>query len=451
MWVEGNIFYDLERLTRHVTNGTTVASNTTFIGNLMPLAWAGPGASNSTSPPVFEHVPALAETTNFTNWASAQILRQWLSLQPGSPGLGGGPNGCDQGVIPIGAVVAVGAGATTNDATFTVGLHRTGGVITASGGFLNGSGYTHYRWRLDGGAWSAETAAGTVLNLPGFRSGPHRLDLSGRRDTGTWQDDADYGELALVSSVFNAGAQQVRINEVLASNGSSVPHEGTHPDVIELHNPGGAAVDISGLRLTDNFSNPDRFSFPTGTMIPAGGYLLVNANNEDGTSGLHTGFTLNKDGQSLHLYDAVARGGVLLDTVTFGLQLTDFSVGRFGTNWALCTPTAGGPNLPAATGPAQGLVINEILAAELTAFPDDFVELFNPGAWPVALAGLFFTDNPAHWPDRSPVPALTYLAAGGYLAFRADGRTNLGAGHLNFSPRSGARPGRAVAPGLFGD
>ena len=433
MWVEGNIFYDLERLTRHVTNGTTVASNTTFIGNLMPLAWAGPGASNSTSPPVFQHVPALAETTNFTNWASAQILRQWLSLQPGSPGLGGGPNGCDQGVIPIGAAVAVGAGATTNDATFTVGLHRTGGVITASGGFPNGSGYTHYRWRLDGGAWSAETAAGTVLNLPGFRSGPHRLDLSGRRDTGTWQDDADYGELALVTSVFNAGAQQVRINEVLASNGSSVPHEGTHPDVIELHNPGGAAVDISGLRLTDNFSNPDRFSFPTGTMIPAGGYLLVYANNEDGTSGLHTGFTLNKDGQSLHLYDAVARGGVLLDTVTFGLQLTDFSVGRFGTNWALCTPTAGGPNLPAATGPAQGLVINEILAAELTAFPDDFVELFNPGAWPVALAGLFFTDNPAHWPDRSPVPALTYLAAGGYLAFRADGRTNLGAGHLNFS------------------
>ena len=69
MWVEGNIFYDLERLTRHVTNGTTVASNTTFIGNLMPLAWAGPGASNSTNPPVFQHVPALAETTNFTNWA----------------------------------------------------------------------------------------------------------------------------------------------------------------------------------------------------------------------------------------------------------------------------------------------------------------------------------------------------------------------------------------------
>ena len=433
MYVEGNILYDLERITRNVTNGTTLASNITFNGNLMPLVWAGPGATNLTNAPLFTHVPTLAETTNFTNWASAQVLRDWLSLRAGSPGLGNGPNGADKGVIPVGATVAVGAGATTNDAVFTVGLHRTNAQTVASGGFPNGSGYTHYKWRLDGGAWSAETPVGTTLNVPGFKSGTHRLDVSGKRDTGTYQDDPDYGELALVTSVYNQSAQRVRLNEVLASNGSSVPHEGTYPDAIELHNPGASAVDISGLRLTDDATNPDKFIFDAGTTIAAGGYLVVYANDEDGTTGIHIGFTLNKDGQSLQLYDTVDHGGVLIDSVTFGLQLTDYSVGRVGTNWTLVTPSFGAPNVPAVTGPATRLVINEILTAELTAFPDDFVEIRNPQARPVAMAGLFFTDNPAHWPNRSPVPALTFIGANSYIAFRADGKLSAGADHLDFS------------------
>ena len=437
MYVEGNILYDIERITRNVTNATTVANNTTFNGNLMPLTWAGPGASNSTSTPLFKHVPTLAETTNFTNWASAQILRDWLSLLPASPGLATGPNGADKGgAVPLGATVSVQPGATTNDAILVVGVNRTNAQTVASGGFPNGSGYTHYKWRIDGGAWSAETPIATAINLPGFYSGTHRVDVSGKRDTGTYQDDADYGEIAVVTSVFNVGARQVRLNEVLASNGSSVPHEGTYPDVIELYNPGAAALDISGLRLTDDASNPDKFIFDTGTTIPAGGYLVVYANNEDGTSGIHLGFSLSKDGQALYLYDTVDHGGVLIDSVTFGLQLTDYSVGRVGTNWTLCTPTAGGPNVPATTGVATGLLINEILTSELTSFPDDFVEIRNPTTKPVAMAGLFFTDNPAHWPNRSPVPALTYIGAGSYIAFRADGNLSAGADHLDFSLES---------------
>ena len=101
------------------------------------------------------------------------------------------------------------------------------------------------------------------------------------------------------------------------------------------------AVDLAGVRLTDDAGRPDKYIFPPGSIIPAGGYLTVYANNPDGTSGLHVGFSLGKDGQSLHLYDTVDRGGVLLDSVTFGLQLTDYSVGRVGAEWVLCTPTFG--------------------------------------------------------------------------------------------------------------
>ncbi|HEY0548864.1 MAG TPA: lamin tail domain-containing protein, partial [Verrucomicrobiae bacterium] len=435
MYVEGNILYDIERITRNVTNGTTVANNTTFNGNLMPFAWAGPGASNDTTAPVFNHIPTLAETTNFTNWASAQVMREWFTLAQGSPGHATGPNGTDKGgAVPIGANVSVQPGVTTNDAILVVGVNRSGGTITASGGFPNGSGYTHYKWRIDGGAWSVETPIATPINLPGFKSGAHRVDVSGRRDSGTYQDDADLGELATVTSVFSGGgAQAIRINEVLASNQAAEPHEGTFPDIIELYNPASTGVDIGGLRLTDDLTDPDKFTFPAGVIVPAGGHLVVYANNDDGTSGIHLGFSLNKDGQVLALYDSIDRGGLLIDTVTFGLQLTDYSIGRVGTNWTLCTPTAGGPNVAAAAGVASRLLINEILAAEISAFPDDFVEIHNPQTVPVAMGGLFFTDNPAHWPNRSPVPALSFIAAGGYIAFHADGDVEDGADHLSFS------------------
>ncbi len=433
MYVEGNIIVDAERLTRHVTNGTAVANATTFQNNLMPFAWAGPGSGNSTSDPMLKLIPALADTTNFTNWASAQVMRDWFSLRAGSPALGTGPNGVDKGgVQPIGVTVQLQNGATTNDAVLTVGVNRTGSSIPATG-FPNGSGYTHYKWRLDGGSWSAETPIGSVINLPGFKGGVHRVDVTGKRDSGMYQDDADWGQLALPTTVFNRNVRGLRINEVLASNQGSAAHEGTFPDVIELYNPGSTAVDLSGLRLTDDVNEPDKFSFDPGTMIPSGGYLVVYANEPDGTSGIHTGFGLSKDGQSLYLFDTVDHGGVLIDTVTFGLQLTDYSIGRVGTNWVLCEPSAGRPNIPAATGDPAGLVINEILASAVSSFPDDFVEVRNPLPLPVAMGGLFFTDNFAHWPNRSPVSPLTFIGAGEYLAFRADGDASKGADHLDFA------------------
>ncbi len=433
MYVEGNIITDAERLTRHLTNGTPAANNTTFHNNLMPFAWSGTGTNNSSANPLLNYLPQLAETTNFTNWASAQVLRDWFSLAQGSPGHGTGPNGRDKGgALPIGASVLVQPGATTNDAILVVGLHRSGGTIPA--GFPNGSGYTHYKWRIDGGAWSAETPSGTSINLPGFHSGSHHVDVSGRRDSGTYQDDPDLGELAVLTTVFSGGgAQSLRINEVLASNQASEPHEGTFPDIIELYNPNSTGVDIGGLRLTDDLADPDKYTFPAGVIVPAGGYLVLYANDDDGTSGIHLGFTLNKDGQSLALYDAIDRGGVLIDSIAFGLQATDFSIGRVGTNWTLCTPTAGGPNISATTGAASRLIINEILAAEISAFPDDFVEIYNPQSVPVGMGGLFFTDNPPHWPNRSPVPALTFIEGGAYIAFHADGNVESGADHLSFA------------------
>ena len=45
-------------------------------------------------------------------------------------------------------------------------------------------------------------------------------------------------------------------------------------DWIEIHNPGGAEIDLTGWQLSDE--NPSNvFTFPAGTVIPAGGYLVA--------------------------------------------------------------------------------------------------------------------------------------------------------------------------------
>src|SRR5262249_13806308 len=150
-----------------------------------------------------------------------------------------------------------------------------------------------------------------------------------------------------------------------------------------------------GLRLTDDPTNPSKFIFPSGTTLPTNGYLVVYANNADGTPGLHTGFNLDQNGEGVYLFDRVANGELLLDSVVFGVQLPDLSIGRgAGGDWTLTSPTFGSANTAQALGNPRTLKINEWLAIGQSPNPDDFIELYNPDALPVALGGLHLTDQP---------------------------------------------------------
>ena len=175
MYLEGNIMVDAEKLVRDQT-----AALVTFTNNLMVLPWNGPGGANSPADPMLKHLPQLSETV-FTTWEQAQVMRDWFSLRSGSPALGTGPNGQDMGGnIRLGASIA-GAPIGTNHQTFatlSVGVMRAGdGILPA--GWPNGSGYTHYKWRLDSGPWSAETPIISPISLTGLASGSHYVEVVG--------------------------------------------------------------------------------------------------------------------------------------------------------------------------------------------------------------------------------------------------------------------------------
>ncbi len=125
----------------------------------------------------------------------------------------------------------------------------------------------------------------------------------------------------------------VRINEWMADNTATLadPADGRFQDWIELFNPGDVAVDLTGCHLTDNPATPALWTFPDGTVIPPNGLLLVWADGEPGQNSpsradVHAGFSLSRTGESIALF---AADGTLVDLVTFGVQLSDVSEGRY--------------------------------------------------------------------------------------------------------------------------
>ncbi len=113
----------------------------------------------------------------------------------------------------------------------------------------------------------------------------------------------------------------VRITEVLASSSKS-------DDWIELYNPTGAAVDLSGCGLSDNAGRPRKWQFPSGTVIQPGQYLGVFANGLDSASGdrIQTSYRLSSDGG----YSVVLSepDGTIFDRVFVPMQYQDISFGR---------------------------------------------------------------------------------------------------------------------------
>ena len=137
----------------------------------------------------------------------------------------------------------------------------------------------------------------------------------------------------------------VVINELMAANEKTVATPaGKFEDWIELFNRGNRPVDISGFFLSDSSESPRKWSFPAGTVIPAGGHLVIWADKSPSAGrGLHAGFKLSQGGEGVYLSD---RKG-LLDRVEFGPQDSEVSFGRFPdgpTSWRSLTPSAGKPN-----------------------------------------------------------------------------------------------------------
>jgi hypothetical protein len=278
----------------------------------------------------------------------------------------------------------------------------------------------------------------TTNALTSVRVPPERLKLG---ETYFWKcahtDAIGHPSLESSESSFTVRAASrtstdIVLNEIMADNQSTLANGGKFPDWIELYNPGDTPQSLDGLSLTDDLLAPAKFVFPANAVLPARGYLVVWCDNATNAPGLHTGFALDANGESVALYAATPDGIVLKDVINFGVQLPDLSIGRASDGsefWSLNTPTPLGANQTRPLGSPNRVRFNEWLANPNGG--NDWFELYNPEELPVSLEGCYLTDTLTD-SVKSPVRPLSYIASGGFLKIIADGQSTKGGHHAGF-------------------
>jgi spore coat protein CotH len=246
--------------------------------------------------------------------------------------------------------------------------------------------------------------------------------------------------------------EHLYINEFMANNDAAVAGpDGDYPDWIELYNGGTESIDVGGMYLSDNLANPDAWQFAEGTVIDAGGFLVVWADNDPEKGPMHANFGLNASGEAVGLF--ASDGETEIDSIVFNAQLNDVSYGRLpdgSANWTCLTPTPGsqneegesngGPTEPVDEVP-EGLVINEFMAdnAATIAGPDgnspDWIELYNGGNESVNLGGMYLTDD-LNDPMKWRLPDDTIIEAEGFLLIWADNASDSDGLHCGFGLRA---------------
>lgn len=162
--------------------------------------------------------------------------------------------------------------------------------------------------------------------------------------------------LLLATSLLHA--QQIRINEFMASNAATIADEdGDYPDWIELYNAGSSTLNLEGYGLSDDPAQPYRWVFPQQSIGP-NQFMLIFASGKDRRltgQPLHTNFSISAAGETLLL--SGPSGQRIDSTAPVALQ-TDISYGRLLNNpetWKFFKPSSpGGAN--AASG--YGLLLN---------------------------------------------------------------------------------------------
>jgi len=323
-------------------------------------------------------------------------------------------------------------------------------VFIADGGKNPKPGHVNFKLSPDEGMIGLSAHDLTLID--GVVYGPQTTDISqGRSPNGS----ANYAFFTTPTpgspnpGPVNLGGAVV-INEVFANNASILEADGSTPDWIELYNPAGTNVNIGDLSLSDSSTTPRRYVFTNNTVIPAGGYLVLICDGGSLASPTNTGFGLKKTGGAVYLYDKLANGGSLMNSIIYGLQAPDFAIGRMpngGSNWVLTLPTRAGANIAASLGLAANLRINEWMANPSSG--EDWFEVYNPNPQPVAVGGMYLTDD-LNSLQKYRIPPLSFIGINlfGYQRFWADNNVAAGPDHTNFKlNNSGESLGISAADG----
>ena len=323
-------------------------------------------------------------------------------------------------------------------------------LIYCDGRLKNTAGYAlHAPFRLSASGvalalYDAEGARVDSVDVPALE---RNFVYCRDQQTGAWGIRGDYTPglpntaADHLSLEKRATDDPLVISEAASANRTYVPSAaGECYDYIELHNTSAQAVDISGYALSDDPNDSEKYIFPEGASIPAGGYLLVYASGRaDAPAGeWHAPFKLAAEGESVLLCD---RDGRVVSLVELPALLSDqaYSLGEDGQYTASLAPTPGfantsnEPRAQMARENAGGVYISEFMASPDDQ-PNDWLEIYNASSQAVDVSGWGLSDDAA-CPRKWRFPQGTVIQPGDYLTFYlsgADGVDTSGILHAAF-------------------
>ena len=295
---------------------------------------------------------------------------------------------------------------------------------TVSSDFSNGVFHLPFKLSASGDTLMLFNRNGTAvdtINIPALkRNQVYRL-MDGNWETSSeYTPGMDNTQENYQSLISVSVTSDVKINEIMASNASYAQTEQGYFDYIELYNASAEEADLTSWYLSDNRDKTLKWRFPEGTVIPAGGYLLIYASGLD--QGLHTNFRLSSEGEDVVLSNA---DGQPVEIVNYGLLKTDQAYSRMedGSFTTSLAPTPGMANTTqsaalmerqfAAQNTSQGIFLNEIMASTREQ-PYDWVELVNRSDQAVDISGWGLSDDPGS-PRQWQFPEGTVVQPGQYL------------------------------------
>ena len=208
-------------------------------------------------------------------------------------------------------------------------------------------------------------------------------------------------------------AADFQITEFLASNNSGIVDDnGETSDFIEIFNAGTLTGNLNGFTLTDDATQPDKYTLPSVSLFP-GQYLVLFANTDAAPttgSDLYTEFRLSSGGEYLALFDPA--GNVLSEfgvngsdypaqfqDISYGVEFSGSNISNSGNVGFFNTPTPGQANGTLSNGAVAqveasipaGFYENAFLVTLSTETPNATIRYTTDGSTPSETNGLFYT------------------------------------------------------------
>ncbi len=348
-----------------------------------------PGATNGGTPPTGDGVVL----NEFLPSPSTLYTEEWIELynpQSGDVDLSGyilddiTDGGTAPYTIPAGTIIPAQGFLLFYQSTTNIALNNAGDTVN----LINPDGVT-------------------VIDTYTYSSSSYDVSYGREYDGGPTWITFDSPTPGTTNGGTAPSADAVVLNEFLPDPNTLYTEEW-----IELYNPLGVELDLSGYVLDDLIGGgTSPYTIPGGTIIPAYGFVVFYQST--------TNIALNNDGDTVNFLKP--DGTTVIDSYTYSTSSDDISYGREtdgSSNWiTFDSPTPGASNdgSPPPTGDA--VVLNEFLPDPNTLYTEEWIELYNPQSSDVDISGYILDDIIDGGTAPYTIPAGTIIPAYGFIVF----------------------------------